>query len=991
MANFLLRSSGTCFILNATASTFSTIALPRSPENGPVWPLEPLAGKDGDEQEDRMLRPCTDLSYRSTGAILVALFLALGGLSPAFAQEPASADAATAAQEAQDPATTDEADKKEGEEAEKEEPAEEVSETIEVIGYRAALEESVTLKRDAVNTRESIVTEDIGKLPDLNLAEAIQRLPGVAIVREGGEGRQLSVRGLGAEFTQVTLNGMEVPASAGGLDSGGAINRGRSFDFNVFPAEIFSRIDINKTSIASIEEGGVASSVQMYTAGGLETPGMRGSVQVQGGYNDLSEETDPRFTATFGFTNQARTVGFKVAAVSTERNSWQDGFGTVRWQQPDANFRGNQTSFTMPQLRAMWFPRLPRQDSFRHEAERKGLATSLQLRPSERLDINLNYVRSDFQNTTDSYNAFAQFRRSAPWGYNSITPIDLVVEEQGGGQVVVAGSFRGVALRTESRQNEDQTVFDQLTADFSYDLGDNLVLSGMIGRAQSQFEDLQFRVNIETVDPNIVFSYDFRDNPDVAKIDYSIDVTNVANYILQDNELLQKNLVDRTNDTAKLDLDWNLGTGHGLRFGAVYNDREIDSQQFQEDKRPPGVPLASITKVFNFEDVGNFGSGTELDFVVLDFNKAKAAYDFGSNFSAFRGPGRATWVVSEETAGAYAEYNWATQLGDRPLRINAGARYVETKTAALGWLSTTISNTETNSYSNFLPALSAALDITPELVLRAALSRTMTRPDLSSLAPVKAYSDVNFTVTGGNSQLEPLVSDNADLGLEWYFNEKAVLGVAVFYKDIESFISSPQTSEPLRPEDYAAVAAVYPTQPRLLDPSLIWTYRTSANTDGTKLKGFELGYQQTFTGLPGFWQYFGFSGNFSYVDGDTTVLRAGNIVDVPLQGLSENSWNATLFYELPRWAARVSVNNRDDYITNNLGANGNVAEATSGPVRWDMSAVYHFNQHFSLNLEGINLTDEVERLYTTGNGSMDLVREINYSGRQMFLGLRWNL
>lgn len=934
-----------------------------------------------------MLRPCTDLSRRSTGAFLVALLLALGGLRPALAQE-----AASAAQEEKEPETAKDPDGKDPASEEEEKAEQEtVTEVIEVIGYRAALEESVTLKRDAVNTRESIVAEDIGKLPDLNLAEAIQRLPGVAIVREGGEGRQLSVRGLGAEFTQVTLNGMEVPASAGGLDSGGAINRGRSFDFNVFPAELFSRIDINKTSLASIEEGGVASSVQMYTAGALDSPGLRGSIHLQGGYNDLSEESDPRFTATFGITNKANTVGFKLSAVQTERNSWQDGFGTVRWAQPDANFRGNETSLSMQQLRSLWFPRLPRQDSFRHEDERKGFASSLAFRPNDRLDINLNFVHSDFQTTVDSYNAFAQFRRSAPWGYNTITPTTITVAENGGGQVAIAGTFRGVALRTESRQNDDQTVFDQLTADFEYELSDDLVLSGMVGRAQSEFEDRQIRLNIETLNPNIVFSYDFTENPDVAKIDYSIDVTNPANYVLQDNELLQRNLVDRTNDTAKLDLDWTLGTGHGLRFGAVYNDREIDSQQFQEDKLPPSVSLASISKVFGFEDVGNYGSATELNFLVLDFDRAKEAYNFGSNFSAFRGPGRATWLVSEETAGAYGEYNWATLVGERPLRLNLGARYVETRTSAQGWLSSTLSNTETNSYSNFLPAFSVAFDLREDLVLRGALSRTMTRPDLSSLAPVKSYSDVNFTVAGGNSQLEPLVSDNADLGLEWYFTDKAVLGVAVFYKDIDSFISSPQTSEHLRPEDVAAVAAVYPTQPGLLDPTLIWTYRTSANTEGTKLQGFELGYQQTFTGLPGFLQYFGFTGNYSYVDGDTTVIRGGNVVEVPLQGLSETSWNGTLFYEMPRWGLRVSVNKRDDYLTNNLGANGNLSEATTGPVRWDMSAFYNLNRHFSLNLEGINLTNEAERLYTTGDGTMNLLREINYSGRQMFLGVRWNL
>ena len=548
-----------------------------------------------------------------------------------------------------------------------------------------------------------------------------------------------------------------------------------------------------------------------------------------------------------------------------------------------------------------------------------------------------------------------------------------------------------MSLRTESREAEDTTTFNQLTADFEYDINDNLILTGMVGRATSEYEDLLFRVNIETTDPNIGFSYDFTRNPDVAAINYNIDVTNPANFMVQSDGLLQKNLVDRTNDTARLDLDWFFRTGHSLRFGAIYNDREVDSQIFQQTATPPGVPLSSISKVFQFEDVGGYGSGTELRFLVLDFARAKDAFNFGSSFQPFRGPGRATWVVTEETAGAYGEYNWVTVLNERGFRFNLGARFVDTKTTGLGWLSSTLSNTETNDYGDLLPSLSVAFDATPELVLRAGVSRTMTRPSLAVLAPVKAYGNTNLTVTGGNSQLEPLLSDNVDLGAEWYFTEKAVLGVALFYKDIDSFISFPTTQEPLRPEDRAAVAAVFPTQPQLLDPSLIWTYSTAANSEGTKLEGFEIAYQQSFSGLPGFWGNFGFNGNYSYVDAETTVVRSGREVTVPLAGMSNNSWNATLFYETPRWGSRVSVNNRDDYVTNNLGANGNVSEATTGPIRWDMSAFVHVFKHFSVTLEGINLTDEEERLYTTGDGTMDLVREINYSGRQYFLGVRWNL
>jgi iron complex outermembrane receptor protein len=931
-----------------------------------------------------------------TGAFLLALLVGIAGVSPAVAQ---AADAATASAEAAPAATADDAaaaasdEEAEDNDGASDEPAEEaaVNEAIEVVGYRHAVEEAMSLKRDAVQTRESIVSEDIGKMPDLNLAEAIQRVPGVVIVREGGEGRQLSLRGLGADFTQVTLNGMEVPASTGGLDSSGAINRGRAFDFNVFPAELFSRIDINKSILPSIEEGGVAGSVQMYTASPLESRSAQASVVLQGGYNDLSEESDPRFTATYATANAAKTVGLLISAAQMERTSWQDGFGTVRWQRPDAAFAGNQTGLTSQQLQAAWYPRLPRQDSFRHEQERTGVASTLQLRPNDRFDLDVNLVYSQFEATTSSYNSFAQFRRLGRWGFQAITPIEVTLEQEGNGQIVSAGTFRGASLRTESRQTEDTTTFGQLTADFDFDINDKMTLSGMVGRAQSEYEDLLFRMNIETLDPNIVFRYDFTQNPDVAAIDYNIDVTNPANFALQGDGLMQKNLVDRTNDTARVDLDWYFGVGHSIRVGAIYNDREVDSRVLQQDATGlPSTPLSAMSRVFTFEDVGNYGSGTELRFLVLDFERAKQAMRFGTGFQAFRGPGRATWVVTEETTGAYGEYNWATELAQRSFRLNLGARYVDTETSGQGWLSPTISNTETNSYGNLLPSLSVAFDVTPELVLRAAASRSMTRPGLSSLAPVKAYGNTNLTVTGGNSQLEPLVSDNLDLGAEWYFTDKAVLGLALFYKDIESFITSPTSLEPLRPEDRAAVAAVFPTQPQLLDPSLLWTYSTAANTEGTELQGFELAYQQSFRNLPGFWSNFGFSANYSYVDGETKVTRSGRQVEVPLQGLSENSFNATLFYETSRWGTRVSVNDRDDYVTNNLGANTNVSEATTGPVRYDMSAFWNFSDHFSFSLEGINLTDEEERLYTTGDGTMNLVREINYSGRQFFLGVRWS-
>jgi len=862
-----------------------------------------------------------------------------------------------------------------------------VLEEVKVTGFRSSLLQAVTLKRDAVNSRDSIVTEDIGKMPDLNLAEAIQRVPGVSITREGGEGRQVTLRGLGPQFTRVTLNGMEVPSSTGGLDSFGGINRGRSFDFNVFSAELFNRIDINKSPTASIEEGGIAGTVELYTARPLDNPGFHASVFGQAGYNDLSEKWTPKATAFISTTNADETMGLLVTAAYGQRKVYQDGFGTVRWAVPDRPFAGNNTSLSDEELNSLWYPRLPRQDSFHHDQDRFGASAAFQFRPNDDLEFGVNWVYSKFKATTDSYNSFAEFRRSGVWGYPHITPNSVTLDKNG--DYVVAGNFDGVGLRTESRQNTDDTKFNQLTGDVRWDINDAWQLTAMIGTAKSDFTDDYFRVNIETPEPGTNFTYDFTKDPDVAMIDYDIDVSDPNNYFIMTNDTIRYYGVDRKNDTARLDLVWDVNDENSLGFGAIYNDREVDSTQSNCSTCSDQTDIVGLGKVYTYSDIGGFGNDTELDFWVLDFAKAKDAYGVGG-WELARGVGIQTWTVREKTTGAYVDWNWDTELAGHGFRVNAGVRYVDTKVTATGWLTSSISNTEKNDYDNWLPSLNIAFDATENLVLRFGASRTMTRAGLSSLAPSKSYSDVNFTVSGGNSQLDPLVSDNIDLSAEWYFAEQSVLSFAYFHKDIDSFISSPSTEEPLRLVDYPGVASVYPDQPGLLDPSLIWTYSTSANTDGTKMDGYEIAYQQAFTQLPGIWGNFGFIGNYSYVDATTEVIRLGETVTVPLEGMSKHSWNATLYYEVENWGARVAVNNRDDYITDNTGSNGNISHGTTGPTRFDMSAFWHIDDRWTLSFEGINITDEKERLYTTGDGTLNLVREYNSSGRQFYLGVRYS-
>ena len=206
-------------------------------------------------------------------------------------------------------------------------------EAVEVVGtFRASLVKALDEKRESVDQIDSIVAEDIGKFPDLNLAESLQRIPGVSIDRDAGEGRSITVRGLGSDFTRVRVNGMEALSTTGGTDSSGGANRGRGFDFNVFASELFSNLTVRKTQAAEIEEGSLGATVDLRAARPFDYDGFTATVAGQMGYNDLSKSWDPRGAALISNTWADGTVGGLLSVAFSKRGLLEEGFSAVRWE-----------------------------------------------------------------------------------------------------------------------------------------------------------------------------------------------------------------------------------------------------------------------------------------------------------------------------------------------------------------------------------------------------------------------------------------------------------------------------------------------------------------------------------------------------------------------------------------------------------------------------------------------------------------------------------
>tara|TARA_R110001592_G_scaffold248373_1_gene510698 strand:- start:9666 stop:12578 length:2913 start_codon:yes stop_codon:yes gene_type:complete len=893
-----------------------------------------------------------------------------------------------------------------------------VIEEVVVTGFRSSLAAARDLKRDSVNQTDSIVAEDIGKMPDLNLAESLQRVPGVAITREGGEGRNITVRGLGPAFTRTTLNGMEVPSGTGGLDSSGGVNRGRDFDFNIFGSELFNRITINKSGAAHIEEGGLASTVELFSHKPLDKEGRVISLSAQGSYNKDSEELDPRVTALFSQKFADDTLGVLLAYTHSERSVHQEGAGTVRWTSPYANGnrtwvgedsdvvingtpnpQGNHPDATIDpnnQLDYLWTPRLPRMDSFNRVQDRTGYTMALQWRPIDRLTLGFDLVGSELKADVTSYNYFAQFRNLQ----ETITPVEVTLDPSG--RIITGGTFTGVKPRSETRGQFSETDFLQTVFSGEYDLTDDITLRGMYGRASSDHTEQQYRFNITAKDGQ-EFSYSFNENSNIPSMSYGFDILDPSFYEWSGPTFRQDD-IERVNDTFKVDLEAR-GDMSTVRTGLIWNTRNVNSKSYRAVDLTPSANLPPVNMenarllssvVDNYGKIIGAPSGFPVDWLVTDFGAGIAAYNAGSFEIDLDSAD--TFDIDEDTFGGYVEAEIETSLLGRPFTFNAGLRVVKTELQSNGVASDGsdgyIPTKFEQDYTEYLPSTNFTWEVQDDLLVRMSMGRNLSRPGLSSLAGSVSVTPINGVVTVGNPDLEPVRASAIDLGVEWYFADESLLSLTFFHKDIESFISGEtKENQPLPASVQSIVAALpqYDPNDPLYDPSVLapnssdWSINTSVNGEGAELDGYEIGYQHALDFLfPGV----GVFANFTHVESEAVF---GNGIVGSLEGLSENSYNAGIYYESDVAGIRFVLNDRDDYVTDQTGDNGNTSHATTGPTRIDMSAFWNIAESYKVTLEIVNLTNEEERLYTTGPvGDMDLMREFNSTGTEILFGIHAN-
>ena len=881
--------------------------------------------------------------------------------------------------------------------------AQDVGDEIVVHGYRSSLNASLSAKRESAGAVDVIVAEDIADFPDLNLAEALQRIPGVAISRAGGEGRQVTVRGLGPTFTTTRINGMEALSTGGFTDALGGQNRTRGFDFNAFDSELFTRLAVRKTSSADIEEGGLGATLDLQTARPFDYDGLTIATSAQLGYNDRSEESDPRAAFQISDTFADDKFGALLSLSWSERNTLDEGSSTVRWSDAE-NFGTVNGVLLVPannpahEVNTAFHPRLPRYDSYHQNTERLGMAGALQFRPSESTSLSLDVLFSQADTTRDE--AFIQAALNNN-GFVAATNISNYTIHD---SAIVSATLTNATLLSERRHDELAVDFDQEVLSFQHSFNDRFSLSALVGSADSEFDNPVQRYVI--LQKNGDFSYDMT-GADGAVFTWGPQSRDPNGWTISNFRKREPYTLNEL-DVGEVTVAFDLSDALTLKGGVTSKTYNLStSQAVMATETNQGITAVQPSSLLYTYDAGTLGSWAAPNQDAFNqqygFFADTGAFTTSTDFTAAL-PN--TFTVEEQTDSAFVQLEFA--FGDRlPIRGNVGVRSFETDQNSTGIATLAAGTISANfQYSDTLPSLNMVFELTDELLLRFGYAEVINRPGMQLLRPVASVTVAgsNRTVTGNNPGLGPTLADTYDLSAEWYFAEESVLALALFQKDIGSFVQTivqnvpyTETGLPLQQAIDACNGSPSGYGPNC-NENLPWNVNAPGNSPGGDLKGYELSYQQPFSFFDGFARNFGLMANYTYVDanidylgvvgGVTTIVRP----DEPLVNLSKNMSNLTFYFENDKLGARISLAERDDYLISVPGRNGTYEERTAGTTNVDLSANFNFNDNMKLTFEALNLTDESDnqRLDATVLPA-NVVSYFHETGRQFYLGFRYTL
>ncbi|MEX0300522.1 MAG: TonB-dependent receptor [Kordiimonas sp.] len=843
-------------------------------------------------------------------------------------------------------------------------------EEIVITGIKRSLQSSIGMKRDANVVVDGISAEDLGVFPDGNVAESLQRITGVSISRSGGEGRFVTVRGLGPEYNTVLANGRILATE----------NSGREFSLDVLSADLINGAQVYKGSQANLTEGAIGGTVNMTTWRPFDIKGQRFVASAAGTHDTNSKKEDIKGSALYSNTWNDGTVGFLASLSYSTRNVNRHGTFSDGLRAYDIDL-GNDGTIDHPDTQVLFSQRYQVHEQDR---ERFGGTAVFQLAPNDNHKITIDGLFSKFDVDDKSTEIAYPFNSGGGNNWSNVTIEDGILTK--GTKTTFADVIQAKLPRDTSTYqigfNHDWQVNDSLniTTDVAYSKAEGK------GFGKSRFYVVR-KLTEMTYD---LYGGDF---PLVTTVEDLNDPSGYRSHV-------GSHFGSDTKDTVfegKIDFTYDLedfGAVKSVSGGVYYSDREKD---IRASRRGPcatclnGGPVeirdTSIFTPFNPSGLLGGASGTfDNAWVSFDFDRVLDYYQSEEALSQLD-PDRRANVEGRLAAGGYtptvnaggssniAEKSYAAyiqaELGGDNWGALVGGRLVSTDQTSTGQFVELIGVEEItnsdgtvenrnpilgdpevvgfkNKYTYFLPNVSFRMDLTEDVVLRAGYSQTLTRPTLSSLSTGVSYNVQvgSERISGSNPELKPFRAKNYDASLEWYFNDVGALTLAGFHKDLSSFLLRTTESEIQHGIDFAS------SRPR--------------NAGEATITGFELAYQQIFETLPAPFDGLGVQANYTFIDSTGDFSSLGGEAGIPLVGLSKHNYNLVAFYEKNRIKLRFAYNYRSDYLSEPVTWLGDTKD-TRAFGQLDFRGSYDVTDNVQVFLEGINITNATGGDFFNGN------------------------
>jgi iron complex outermembrane recepter protein len=865
---------------------------------------------------------------------------------------------------------------------------------IVVTGLRQSLISAETIKRDSLGIVDAIAPQDIGKLPDANLAESLQRITGVSIDRSGGEGEFVTVRGFGPEFNTVLLNGRQLATPTDPSQASG-----RAFSFDTLASELVSGVEVYKSSTAHLQSGGVGSTINVKTARPFDYAGFKFSGSADANYEENSKKAGPDASFLLSDRFLDGNLGILASGSYQYRRDRINQLATDGWivngGTPTSQINGGAGVAITPSNPQgnLFVPQDYGPNVNFEDRKRIGGTLVFQYQASDALALTLDTLYSKFTDKSDD-------RSYGTW----FTPSNLTnVVTDANGTAINMTQTVGQAIDFHDKQYGKSTdlIASGLNADWK--LADRIALNldGSFSRAR-EFPDGgdESQLALLGIPPNQTASF-HSDGQIVPYVTTQVvptsgpnaGVVGGTNQLYQHVMLLRGYAVDDKIYQFRTDLDIKGDDPKqglvDLKVGGYFSRDQKETRLYSNDglagcqvcgynfPAPASIPISVFNAGSNYLSGVSGASRTPTQWLTFDgpslFNAITQQQQALHPGFTFAPPLRNDSVVTERVFGGYLESVFAGSLLDRQITAVVGVR-VESTHSTVDGLSTPfidlhkLSNDQTqygvdtggnatvsgtNTYTDILPNLSLKWDLMDNLIARFAASQTMTRPTLEEMSPVTTLVTLrpgNFAASSGNANLSPFRSNNLDLSFEYYYGQADYASVGWFYKTVSNFIVLNQTTGTVKNS----------VGTPLLDPATglpaQFTITSPVNGPTAIVNGVEAAVQHSFwdTG-------FGVQLNGTYAHSDKTLNPADLTNKFALTGLS-NSANAVAFYDKHGFELRTALNWRDHFLQYlappPLNGAGQAVTQVRARYQMDASAIYHINGNFGVFVEGENLTNQ---------------------------------